>query len=164
MATEEYKRFVESLRALVDKEVRPCQAWYESHYTWPRVVFRIAGTIVIVSSVLLPVVASLKALPYREAALITLSMAVAIPTSLNAFFRWDSTWRSRTRTEGDLRGLLAAWELRLKGADLSDNPAQAALAATERLFREAYALVASETDQFFATVRWPESARPKDGA
>jgi hypothetical protein len=89
-------------------------------------------------------------------------MAVAIPTSLNAFFRWDSTWRSRTRTEGDLRGLLAAWELRLRAAEVADDPTKAALTATETLFREAYALVASETDQFFATVRWPDSAETKN--
>jgi hypothetical protein len=40
-----------------------------------------------------------------------------------------------------------------------DHPAKAALDATEALFKEAFALVDSETDQFFATIKWPEGPK-----
>jgi hypothetical protein len=92
--------------------------------------------------------------------LTVISLSVAIVTSSNAFFRWDTTWRGRTRAGHALQGLLANWEYDLAAAAISATPQQAALASTEKLFKEAYALVGAETEEFFASLHWPEAARP----
>jgi hypothetical protein len=55
--------------------------------------------------------------------------------------------------------MLARWEFRLKSAEFADDPKKTALEATEVLFQEAFALVGSETDEFFASVRWPEAPK-----
>ena len=156
----EHDAVVKDLRELVEKQVMPCYRWYDSHKGWPRLLFRTGGLIVVVGSLLLPVIAAQKPDENRDLILTTVSLAVAIMSSLNAFFRWDGTWRSRTRAAYALQGLLGTWEFRLKAAADAENPRAAALAATESLINDAFALVGSETDEFFATVRWPEAPRP----
>ena len=106
-----------------------------------------------------PVIASSQLL-VRDHLLTVVSLAVAVFSSLNAFFHWDGTWRSRTRTAYHLQGMLAQWEFRLKSAEFAKCPTAAALAATETLFNEAFALVGSETDEFFAAAKWPEAPKP----
>jgi hypothetical protein len=158
--SKDYEVVVSEMRALVEKQVAPCYKWYDGSKKWPRIFFRSAGLIVVIGSLLLPVIASRKGMPYRDDILTSISLAVAVMTSLNAFFRWDAAWRSRTRAAYALQGLLGRWEFRLKAAEESENPKAAALAATEKLFDEAFTLVGSETDEFFANVRWPEAPRP----
>lgn len=159
MSTQaELEVVVEDLRKLVEKQVMPCYRWYDSHKGWPRVLFRTGGLIVVVGSLFLPVIAAQQPSETRNLILTSVSLAVAIMSSLNAFFRWDGTWRSRTRTAYALQGLIGTWEFRLKAAADAENPRAAAVAATERLINEAFALVGTETDEFFATVRWPEAA------
>jgi hypothetical protein len=148
--------FVKELRELVAREIRPDYEWYSSHTTWPRITFRLSGVIVVVGSLLLPVITAAKDWPARDAVLTTVSLTVAILSSLSTFYRWDSTWQSRTKTAKDLRGVLAKWELALKAADQAPNPQESALLATQALFDEAFNIIGSETNSFFATVKWPE--------
>jgi len=156
---QEYEAIVADLRALVEKQVMPCYRWYDSHKGWPRLLFRAGGLIVVVGSLLLPVIAAQNTPEYRVL-LTGVSLAVAIMSSLNAFFRWDGAWRSRTRAAYALQGLLGVWEFELKASAAAENPSKAALDATGKLIREAFALVGSETDEFFASVRWPEAPKP----
>lgn len=157
---EEYELVVRDLRELVNKQIMPCYTWYDTHKGWPRLLFRAGGLVVVIGSLLLPAIAAQPDLKSRDEILTIVSLAVAIMSSLNSFFRWDGTWRSRTRTAYALQGLLGKWEFRLRAAAEAENPRAAALAATETLVEEAFALVGSETDEFFATIRWPEGPKP----
>jgi hypothetical protein len=78
------------------------------------------------------------------------------PSSLSTFFRWDTTWQSRTKTATELKSLLAKWELNMKSAEIAPNPREAALAATQQLFGDAFRIIGSETSDYFATIKWPE--------
>lgn len=160
MATEAtYNTLICDLRTLVDEQVRPCYKWYSWHKILPRILFRFGGMVVVMGSLALPVIASSHLT--RQGLLLTIvSLSVAVFSSLNAFFHWDGSWRSRTRTAYSLQGMLARWEFRIKSAEFADRPTTAALEATETLFNEAFALVGSETDEFFSVVKWPEAPKP----
>jgi len=76
-------------------------------------------------------------------------LAVAILSSLSTFYRWDSTWQTRTKTAKELQGLLAKWELALKLAETAQNPREATLSATQKLFDDAFNAIGSETKSVF---------------
>jgi Protein of unknown function (DUF4231) len=150
---------VGELEELVKKLITPSVEWYSTHTAWPRVAFRLAGVIVVVGSLLLPIITATKNLPFREGILTTVSLAVAIVSSLSTFYRWDSTWQTRTKAARELSGLLAKWELALKFAETAENPLEAARSATQKLFDDALSVVGSETNQFFTTVKFPEISK-----
>lgn len=113
---------------------------------------------VVIGSLALPTIAT-ASWSHQRGVLTAVSLAVAILSSLSTFFRWDSTWQTRTKTANDLQGLLAKWELSLKSAAMAESPREAALAATQALFNDAFSAVGTETNQFFATVKWPEISK-----
>lgn len=152
----QFDTLVEELRHLVEQHIVPEYRWYQGHTTLPRLYFRVAGVVVVVGSLALPVIAAQSSSAYSKPALTVVSLAVAILSSLSTFFRWDASWRSRSNAAAGLKGLLARWELSLRAAQTSQNPPEAALSATQKLFDEAFSLVGSETEGFFATVKWPE--------
>jgi hypothetical protein len=156
-----FDALVHDLRRLVEKQVMPSYNWYSSSKGWPRVIFRCGGVMVVMGSLALPVISSSRTIQSgdRELLLTIVSLAVAAFSSLNTFFRWDGMWRSRTRTAYQLQGMLARWELQLKASEFADHPAVAALEATDTLFKGAFALTSSETDEFFSGVKPPEVSR-----
>ena len=149
-----------ALRKLVDYQIRPHYRWYSTHTLWPRLCFRFAGIAVVIGSLTLPVIAAHREWPHREIFLTGVSLMVAVISSLNTFFKWDSTWQSRVSTAAALQSLLARWDLSMKSAETAQNADDTALAATEKLFNDTFNIVGSETKQFFASVKWP-ATRPK---
>lgn len=143
-------------RTLVNEQIRPQHQWYATRTLVPRLCFRFAGVVVVIGSLSLPVIAAQKTWQFRESLLTAVSLVVAVVSSLGTFFKWDSVWQSRTRTAGALQAALAKWELSLEAAQMSENPDNAALAATQKLFDDAFTFVSSETKQFFDTVKWPD--------
>ena len=134
----------------------PEYRWYQGHTTLPWLYFRVAGVVVVVGSLALPVIAAQSSSAYSKPALTVVSLAVAILSSLSTFFRWDASWRSRSNAAAGLKGLLAKWEQVLRTAKRSQNPPKADLTATEKMFDEVIHQGGSETESFFATVKWPE--------
>jgi Protein of unknown function (DUF4231) len=157
----QFDGFVQSLRSLVEQQILPTYQWYQTHIRLPNILFRGAGVVVVVGSLSLPVITAAKGWPFRDAVLTAVSLAVAVLSSLSTFFRWDLAWKSRTNTASELHGLLAIWELDLKTAETAQNPREAALLATQKLFKESFSLTGSETNQFFAAVKWPEISKPQ---
>jgi len=155
--------YVGELRALVERHVQPSYHWYSTHAKYPMLCFRFSAVIVVVGSLLLPTITAARDLPYQHRILVAVSLVVAILTSLSTFYRWDSTWQSRTKTAQWLQSLLANWELALESAKTAVNPREAAFRATEKLFGEAFKSIGSETNQFFTTVKWPEISKPSHG-
>src|SRR4029079_4980095 len=143
-SAQEYETIEKDLRELVSKQVMPCYTWYDTHKGWPRILFRVAGLVVVIGSLLLPAIAAQSNLSHQKEILTAVSLAVAIMSSLNSFFKWDATWRSRTRTAYALQGLLGEWEFGMRASRESQNPRSSALEATESLVEQAFALVGSE--------------------
>jgi hypothetical protein len=157
--TPERDPTVDYLVEVVNRRVGRQAKWYRSRTTWPRILFRLSGMLVIVGSLSLPVLAA-SSVRGRDELLGIISLVVASLTSLGAFFRWDSTWRSRARTAQTLEGLIARWELRLMAYELGSLNREEFLRSTEELVEESYRIVGAETDQFFSAVKFPESATP----
>jgi hypothetical protein len=148
--------FVEELRGLVRQQIMPHYEWYWARRTYPRLFFRIAGVVVVIGSLMLPVIAAQK---WDPRILTVVSLAVAISSSLSTFFRWDATWRSRTKAATELKGLLAKWDLALRSLSTAEKPNEAALLATQKLFDEAFSLIGSETEGFFANIKLPQVSK-----
>jgi hypothetical protein len=129
--------FVQELRQLVKQHIEPSYEWYRDHLTGPRLCFRFSGLLVVVASITLPVISSIKDdnFPRKTLVLTIVSLGIAILSSLSAFYRWDSTWQSRCRTEAELKHLLANWELALVSAAVAPNPAESALKSTQNCSR-----------------------------
>lgn len=151
--------YVNQLKGLVKQHILPQYQWYWTHKTLPRVCFRGAGVLVVIGSLVLPVIAAAKGWNHRESALTTVSLAVAILSSLSTFFKWDTVWQSRTKAAMELKSLLAQWELALSSLGTAENPSKSALCATQKLFEDAFRVIGSETTGFFATVKWPETPK-----
>jgi hypothetical protein len=157
----EYDLCVEELRALTHKQIDRDFEWYWDHQTWPRIVFRLCGVIVVVGSLLLPVITNFQELPHQRWILTGVSLTVAILSSMSTFFKWDSTWQTRRKAALGLQSALAKWELALTIAKGAENPCKEARAATQMLFDEAFTIIGDETGKFFATVRWPAGEAPQ---
>jgi hypothetical protein len=87
--------------------------------------------------------------------LTAVSLMIALLSSLSTFFQWDSTWQSRMKTFLNIQGLLENWELAMLAATDASEPHQAALLATQQLFKDAHDALSSETNEFFSKVQWP---------
>jgi hypothetical protein len=144
----------------VEKQIDPDFKWYWNHQTWPRVLFRVCGVIVVVGSLLLPVITNFQGLPYHQWILTAVSLTVAILSSLSTFFKWDSTWQTRRKAALGLQRARAKWELALITAKAAESPCKEAHIATQNLFDEVFRIIGDETGQFFATVR-PAGAAPQ---
>lgn len=80
-------------------------SWYRTHTTWPRVIFRTAGTTVIVLSLAIPFLASAKGC-YLEVGVPIASFVIALVSALNAFYSWQKTWEKRISAQLTIEGLL----------------------------------------------------------
>jgi hypothetical protein len=143
------------LYGAVRAHILPLRDWYALHIWWPRVLFRSAGSLVILGSLSLPIIASHN-FEGRDWLLGVVSVLVAALTSLNAFFHWDSTWRSYAQTERQLESAIAKWDLQMQIFQAGKLSWPEAVVATQELFEQVHKTVSSETDQFFSTVKFPD--------
>jgi len=144
-------------RDYVDEQIR---FYSGGKLEWPRYLFRIVGTLIIVCSALLPFFAAAKDYEHQYLVVTILSVSVAILSGLAAFYRWDVTWKGRILTRGTLEHLCAKWEAELTAAQDSMKPEDGIkhiCNATRDLITNVGAVVAAESGTFFAGVRMPES-------
>lgn len=146
------------LRAIVDEQVVATYSWYRRHARIPRLLFRASGALVILLSISLPFLSSMD-YPQKPILLSVVALIIAALTGLSSFFAWEQTWKSRRQTEFALAHLLAQWEVRLAAAKHESDPEKKRLRyieSTEQLLVESRAVVASETEEFFSTAKWPQ--------
>ena len=155
-------RFQE-LHRIKEKYVGSTFDWYARHRFWPRVGFRGAGAFVILGTLSLPVIALLGGKGFEHLTAI-IAVAVAVVTSLNAFFNWQKTWEKRIKIYLRLEGEIAIWETKFDQASKEkdeDIGYRNALLATQELIRETQRLTGEETTDWFSDLRFPESNRER---
>jgi hypothetical protein len=155
---EKLNALLKQLRSIVETQVISTLEWYKSHATWPRVVFRTAGTCIILLSISIPILATHN-YPGKETLLSIFALLIAALTGLNAFFKWEETWKSRRQTEFALSHLLAIWDLKMIEALHETDPHHAvkiAITATEKLVNDARTITGAETEEFFRNIQWPQ--------
>lgn len=146
------------LRRLVDERVVANLLWYRTHAAAPRRLFRTSGTLVILLSVSIPLVAVLD-FAGDDLVLAAMALVIAALTGLNSFFRWETSWRERMQAELSLAHLLAQYDLRIlevAGEADASRARQALIEATRELLERAQAVTGAETEQFFSRVVWPQ--------
>ncbi|OPY74800.1 MAG: hypothetical protein A4E65_03740 [Syntrophorhabdus sp. PtaU1.Bin153] len=154
---------IEELCEIKRQYVDPLAKWYRTHTTWPRVVFRLAGTSVIVLSLAIPFLASAGDV-YQKIGVPIASFIIALVSALNAFYSWQKTWEKRVSAQLVLEGLSAIWETEIAAAKRATDSKEAykkAFEATQDLIEKAKMLSVAETNAFFATVKFPQLSEPK---
>jgi hypothetical protein len=132
--------------------------WYGGHITWPRIIFRSAGIIVIVLSLGMPFLSTVKGELGQRLVLIA-SFMIAVLTALNSFFNWQKTWEKRVMFKLTLEGLVAQWEAEIIAATAASDPKsgfERACNATRELIEKTRATTATETGSFFAGIKFPD--------
>lgn len=164
MEDNEHDQLAE-LRRIKEDYVDGNLKWYTDHTTWPRIVFRVAGTLVIVVSLAIPFIAAAggNLLKYGVP---TAALAIALISALNAFYGWQKTWEKRITVQLTLEGLIAVWQTQMDAATrLGDESEryEAARSATERLIDATRALTVSETNTWFTSVKFPDTPAQPTG-
>ncbi len=160
-AEPEVAQLLEKLQRLVRSQVVETRDWYKNNAARPRRLFRAAGATVILLSISIPLLASLQ-YPAKDLVLSVIALLIAALTGLNAFFKWESSWRSRRQTEFALNHLLSLWDLRIIEAMQEPDPTEARkliLTATRQLLQEAQTVVGAETEDFFSKMTFPQTER-----
>jgi len=156
-----YHAWLADVRALVQQHVGAGLAYYESRTRRPWLLFRICGSLLIVLSISLPVLSTLKVemLPEKDLVVSLVALSVAVLSGLSTFFHWHDTWRENTRAKLELRELLAIWELKLLAARQEPDATvriQTVVTATETLLSEARKVGSSNTEGYFKNVSLPD--------
>ena len=138
--------------------------WYGDHVNYPRFMFRLAGILVIVLSLGLPILATFENKLGKYWVLIA-STTIAILTALNSFFNWQKMWEKRVMLKLTLEGLVAKWEAEIIVAKAASDPKsgfERAFNATRELIEKTRATTATETGSFFAGIKFPDvDVKPK---
>lgn len=153
------EKLLSEIHAVVETQVVESYEWYRTHARGPRLLFRTAGTVVILASISLPLLATLD---YDQKGLVLslFSILIAALTGLNAFFGWEQSWRSRRQTEFALKQALFEWKLKMAVAREESDPATRRhryAEATEELLSQANTIVGAETKEFFGRMKWPQA-------
>jgi hypothetical protein len=141
------------------EQVDPQITWYREHRTWPRIIFRAVGTTVILTSLIIPVIVNIEINNEKEITTV-LSLLVAALTGLNAFYRWQELWESRSTTYKLLLHSQGRWEMELLKAKHEENVETAksiATKATELLIEEVSGITQKETISFFKNISFPKT-------
>jgi hypothetical protein len=144
-------------------------SYYRKGAPGKRDKFRIASTIVIVLSAMLPAVASFGAhLPHyldKDAILSAMSVAVAALTGVLAHFRWEVGWRSQNEALFALEGLRTVWEAEVAKARAQlerPDALKSLMDAFDSFQRRAYEIVHAEMGEFFKVQQAPNGKPASD--
>ncbi len=80
--------------------------WYRDHTSWPRIVFRLAGILIIVLSFSIPFIAATEA-QWSKIGLSVAALLIAILSALNTFFAGKKTWEKRITIKLIIEGLIS---------------------------------------------------------
>ncbi len=153
MADASIDALVHIKSAYVDRSL----AWYRSRTLWPRLAFRVVGTVVILLSLGIPFLVAFQE-TFNSWVLPGASFMIAALTALNTFFGWQKTWEKRISIQLTLEGLEAIWQTEIAAARAGAGPTKSfeqALKATQELIEKTRALTVGETEDFFANMRFP---------
>lgn len=118
---ERRKKVLEDMGSLAKEEVLAEIDKLRGWARWPRIFFRTAGSLIILLSISLPVVAA-SGWPRKDLILSLAGLSVALLTAFNTFFAWDQTWRTNHTTVLMLGNALSIWKYELLKAQHAQDP------------------------------------------
>lgn len=160
---DRFTQFIKEARTIKEKNIDPRIDYYKTHTIGPRLLFRWAGILTILLSVMLPAV-SVASFPFKEIALSGMSIAIAALTGLSSFFRWERTWRGNLTAKIAIEQYCAKWELELTNARLriaEDERISHVYKATSDLLTNVRNVVSSESEGFFSNLQFPQQDSTK---
>jgi len=123
--------------------------------------FRRWGMLVIILSATLPVVAAFSdALPGKTLLVSIMAAAIAILTSANSFFHWDTGWHGSTNVQIGIDNLYDDWEIGIVNAKTNTDPVEGleqARKTTKIFFDATHNLIESEAKEYLSQQRFPEA-------
>ena len=135
--------------------------WYKSKAPKHRLAFRGLGLIVLLLSVLLPViVAAEEKIPKRKAVVIFISLAIALSTGINSFYRFDSSWKGYITAQLQLEYERNIWEAEIAKASAMVDPTdqvKSATLSTENFINRTNDIIRQETTGFFEVQKMPKN-------
>lgn len=160
----DFERMVAEARVIRQRFIDPNRDWYRTHRLFPFLLFRFAGVTTIVLGAALPAIAGIPVEKFASKDLVisVMSVSIAALTGLSTFFRWERTWRGRTLSDAAINALCAKWELEIVNARLIVDPPQRlkhVYLATSDLIANARAVSASESEEFFNALQFPQTDR-----
>jgi hypothetical protein len=123
-----------------------------------RLTFRYTGILIIILSVSLPYLTTLKGV-WLSIVLPIVALLVAGLTGLNSFYRWESSWKGYSQMAHSLEYTLKLWEIQIIKAKHEQDPLQAielAVQATKDLVESAHTTITAEDEEFFKRVQFPQ--------
>ncbi|GHO89216.1 DUF4231 domain-containing protein [Dictyobacter formicarum] len=132
--------------------------WYRERAPKAKNYFRISSALIIIFSVSIPFLATLDGL-WRITVLPIVALLIAGLTGLNAFFRWEDSWKGYMHAQLTLEHLLWMWELKISEAKHEMDPQKGieiALHATEQLINETQGAIHAEAEEYFKLVQVPQ--------
>ena len=131
-------------------------------YNWPTKVscwiFRITGTLIILSSVSLPYLITTE---WPKPFISAVSLLVALLTALNSFWGWQLRWQRGVAAKAALENYIANWEIGMLEAKKRPDYVEKARDVTSYLYTHVFAAVKSELEAFFEQVKSPSGAPEK---
>lgn len=157
---EHFISALKELTAIKDKYIVEHKLqWYEKHLRWPKILFRISGALVIILSVSIPFLTILDGF-WKTTVLPLVALVIAALTGLNAFFRWEGDWKRDLQAHIALEHMLSIWEVQITEAkqepDVQKGIAKV-VQATKQLLDNAKDITATETEEAFKLVQFPQS-------
>jgi hypothetical protein len=158
-----FAQFIEEARSIKERNIDPRIDYYKTHTIRPRLLFRCAGILTILLSIILPAV-SVASFPFKEFALSGMSITIAALTGLSSFFRWERNWRGNLTGKMAIEQYCATWELELTNARLriaDDERITHVYKATSDLLVNVRNVVSSESEGFFSNLQFPQQDSAK---
>lgn len=143
--------------AAAEAYVLRVREFYDARAWWCRRLYRMSGMLVILVGSALPLLSTMD-YAYKEPTVSIAGIAVAVVTSLRAFYRWDQSWVLLRNTEIILTKTYLAWkgsaEETTEATDehrrLARNQAAIALIAKVSNIRQ------GEAESFFKDLSYPQ--------
>jgi hypothetical protein len=153
------------IRALMKRTVLRDLSWYKKATVQGLVAHRVFGTLIIVLSVSLPLVASTRYIDdeeFRNRLVSVLGIFIALISGLRSFYRWGEVYMANMRGMVELKNQVSEWELAMIGAECRGDPEESlslAIAATRQVLAARDLVDKRNTEdysQFFAALEKKE--------
>jgi hypothetical protein len=157
-------RFISMLKELThikEEYIVKQLKWYEDHSTKAKHYFRFVSTLIIILSVSIPFLATLEGL-WRNLVLPIVALTIAGLTGLNAFFRWENSWKGSIQAKLTLEHMVWVWNLRIAEAKHeldAQKGIEIMVTATEQLLENTQGTMLAEAEEYFKLVQTPNVSK-----
>jgi uncharacterized protein DUF4231 len=166
-ALEKYLEEVQKTRFFQGEEVggsfAQAREFHGKRAGFRRTAFRRWGMLVVILSATLPVVAAFSdMLPAGTLLVSLMAAAIAILTSANSFFHWDTGWQGSTNVQMGIDQLYDNWQFAIANARTNTNGSdglEQARKATQEFVDAVHELIEAEAREYLSRQRFPETQK-----